>query len=117
MQHSIHKIMKRRGFVAKRLECVQLAGAIASCSTVAAVGWCMPEKREQSSTHSTRFARLRCVSFALLSLLSLAPLSQAQTNRPSSGTVVSWGGPLSFPIWKRTSGSRRLRREVLTPWP
>ncbi|HYV26645.1 MAG TPA: hypothetical protein VFA77_03870 [Candidatus Eisenbacteria bacterium] len=33
---------------------------------------------------------LRCVSFVLLTLLSLAPLAQAQTNRPS-GTVVSWG--------------------------
>ena len=30
------------------------------------------------------------VFFALLALLSLAPLSQAQTNRPS-GTVGSWG--------------------------
>ena len=33
---------------------------------------------------------LRCVSFALLALLFVAPLAQAQTNRPS-GTVVSWG--------------------------
>ncbi len=32
---------------------------------------------------------LRCVSF-LLSLLSLTPLAQAQTNRPA-GTIVSWG--------------------------
>src|SRR5688500_10629288 len=29
-------------------------------------------------------------AFALVSILSLAPLAQAQTNRPS-GTVVSWG--------------------------
>src|SRR5262245_66456648 len=33
---------------------------------------------------------LSCLSFALLALLSLAPLAHAQTNRPS-GTVVSWG--------------------------
>jgi hypothetical protein len=39
---------------------------------------------------------LRCLSFALLSLLFLAPLSQAQTNRPS-GTVVSFVGRLNLP--------------------
>jgi len=33
---------------------------------------------------------LRRFSFALLGLLALAPLSEAQTNRPS-GAVVSWG--------------------------
>src|SRR5215510_6378077 len=34
---------------------------------------------------------LTSVSFTLLALLSLGPLSNAQTSRPS-GTLVSWGG-------------------------
>ncbi len=39
---------------------------------------------------ASRVPSSRCLSIALLSLLALAPLAQAQTNRPS-GTVVSWG--------------------------
>jgi hypothetical protein len=39
----------------------------------------MAGKSGASSTRSKRFARLGCVSFALLSLLSVAPLSQAKT--------------------------------------
>lgn len=73
--------MKTPGFVAQRL--VQLAGAFASSLST-------HEKTGASSSHSTRFRRPGCVSFALLALLSSAPLAQAQTN-PPSGTVVWWG--------------------------
>jgi len=47
-------------------------------------------KERPSQAQSERLAPLSYVAFVLVALLSLAPLAQAQTNRPS-GTVVSWG--------------------------
>jgi len=46
--------------------------------------------RLAAATNAHGPKELRWVSFALLALLALAPLSQAQTNRPS-GAVVVWG--------------------------
>src|SRR4029453_16971303 len=50
----------------------------------------LPAARLSAATKALGSKKLRCVCFALLSVLSLAPLSQAQNNRPS-GAVVSWG--------------------------
>jgi hypothetical protein len=85
LHHSIQKTMEKQFISRGTFKSNFPSGA---WNTLWAVP--LPAARLSAATKALGSKKLRCVCFALLSVLSLAPLSQAQNNRPS-GTVVTWG--------------------------